>query len=96
MLDSTFAMYMAGAVALLVLLYLVGKSGGGGRTLSEVRDIVAILVQEAEQVIPGATGSDKLDAVLVKADELGLTKWVHPTLLRAMIESAVYWLKRPV
>lgn len=91
-MDSTFVLYMVGAMVLLALLWLVSR--GGGRSISDVREIVGALVAAAEQVMPGVSGADKLEWVLSQADQVGITKHIDHALLRAMIESAVYWTKR--
>ena len=92
-MDSTIVLYAVGLVALILLLWLFSQQSGKLK-LAELREAVAVLVDAAEQMMPGATGSEKLSFVLSRADELGLTKCIHPTLLRAMIESSVLWLKR--
>lgn len=94
-MDSTLGLYVLGVAFLIALLWLASQWMHGRHSLQEIREVVGTLVEAAEQMMPGETGEDKLSYVLAKADELGLTKYVHPTLLRAMIESSVYWLSQP-
>lgn len=92
MVDETFFLYVAGAIVLLIILWLA--SWQRPASIAELRSTVAILVQAAEQMMPGEDGAEKLDWVLDRANALGITKHVDATLLRAMIESAVYWLSK--
>lgn len=80
---------------LFILGVVVGRSSRGPVwSLAEMRHVVEMLVQEAEQTMAQEAGEDRLGWVLARADELGITKYVPAALLSAMIESAVYWVNR--
>lgn len=95
-MDITIYYYSAGIVVLLVLLLLISRRAGW--SITEIRQVVAALVEAAEQMIPddpnSDTGDQKLNWVLAKADEIGLTKYLSATLLRVMIEASVLWVNR--
>jgi hypothetical protein len=59
--------------------------------MTQVRTVITMLVQEAEQTMQREPGEERLAWVLQRADALGLTRHVPAPLLSAMIESAV-WL----
>lgn len=90
-MDSTIVLMMAGVVVVGIVLLLLTRSAGW--SITETRQIVASLVEAAEQMMPGQEGHEKLEWVMSKADDLGITKHIDATLLRAMIESSVLWLK---
>lgn len=80
---------------LFVLGVVVGRSSRGTTwSLAEMRHIIEMLVQEAEQTMAQEAGEDRLSWVLQRADDLGITRYVPSALLSAMIESAVYWVNR--
>lgn len=95
-MEITIYYYLAGIVILLVVLQLISRRAGW--SVTEIRQIVAALVEAAEQMIPDEpgveTGEEKLSWVLNKADEIGITKHINSTLLRAFIEASVLWVKR--
>lgn len=62
--------------------------------LTQVRTIVQMLVQEAEQTMQREPGEERLTWVLQRADELGITRYVPAPLLSAMIESAVWMVNQ--
>lgn len=89
--------WIVGVVAalLFVLGVVVGRvTRGVPWSLAEVRNVIEMLVQEAEQTMAQEAGEDRLGWVLQRADELGITRYVPAALLSAMIESAVYWVNR--
>lgn len=92
-MDSIYLWEIGLGVVLGVLLLLTRQSQVD---LRHAKDVIGELVVAAEQLFPGKSGEEKLSWVLAKADEVGLTKVVPATLLRAVIESTVYRLKRPV
>lgn len=80
---------------LFVLGVVVGRSSKGAVwSLAEMRHVVEMLVQEAEQTMAQEPGEERLAWVLARADELGITKYVPAPLLSAMVESAVFLINR--
>lgn len=94
-MDYTW-LYLIGSFVIGVLLrhMLDGEKWQFG----DLRTVVAMLVAEAEQTMPGVVGEDKLAWVLGQCDRIGLTRFISEEVLSAMIESAVFWLKnqRPI
>lgn len=90
-MNSSIVLMTVGVVVLLVVLLLLSRRAGW--SITETRQIVASLVEAAEQMMPGQAGCEKLDWVMAKADEIGVTAHIDATLLRAMIESSVLWLR---
>ena len=90
-MDMCAWIYVVGSFVIGVLLrhWVNGKRWEFG----DLRTVVAMLVEEAEQTMPGETGEEKLEWVLERCDKIGLTKWIPEGVLSAMIESAVYRLK---
>lgn len=81
-------------LALAVIVCLRWLADRSGWKFDELRTIVAMLVEEAEQTMPGESGEEKLGWVLLQCDGLGVTKWIPRAVLSAMIESTVYRLKQ--
>lgn len=94
MINSGWFVGMISAL-LFILGVVVGRSSRGAAwSLAEVRHIIEMLVQEAEQTMAQEAGEDRLGWVLARADELGITRYVPAALLSAMIESAVFVINR--
>ena len=94
-MDLQNSAVVLGAVSVVVFVVgvLLGRlSAGRGWTLAELRSIVEMLVQEAEQTMTKEPGEERLSWVLQRADELGITRYLPAPLLSAMIESAVWLL----
>lgn len=88
--------YVAFFVTLAVIgvalaVYLVGSKR---LRYQEMKDIVTMLVCQAEQQIPKETGPQKLQWVLDRCKELGITKVIPETALRAIIEFTVFWINQ--
>lgn len=89
--------WIVGVVAalLFVLGVVVGRvTRGVPWSLAEVRNVIEMLVQEAEQTMAQEAGEERLSWVLARADALGITRYVPAALLSAMIESAVFVINR--
>lgn len=71
-----------------------GDQDGQGWKFSELIQIVSMLVLQAEQTIPRETGTQKLQWVLDRCDEIGITKLIPKQVISAIIESTVYAVKR--
>lgn len=90
-MNSTIVLMTAGVVVVGIVLLLLTRHAGW--SITETRQMVSALVEAAEQMMPGQEGAEKLEWVMSKADEIGITKHIDATLLRAMIESSVLWLR---
>ena len=91
---NTESFVVAFIVAFVVVVVVVTLARRNGVSLAELRTIVAMLVEEAEQTMPGDSGEEKLGFVLMQCERLGVTKWIPAVVLSAAIESAVWRLKR--
>lgn len=85
-----FAVTLA-VIGLAVAVYLVKSKR---LRYQEMKDIVTMLVCQAEQQIPKETGPQKLQWVLDRCAELGITKVIPETALRAIIEFTVFWINQ--
>lgn len=93
-MDSYLILIVAFA-GLGALLWLK-RANDGQWSFDQLREIVVMLVHEAEQTMPGVVGEDKLAWVIERCEEIGVTKWIPAPVLSAIIESAVLRLKRGV
>ena len=88
-----FGIYLCGSFIIGVLLRHVLGVEAKRWQFNDLRTVVAMLVEEAEQTMPGDTGEEKLAWVMAQADTVGITKYIPAAVLSAMIESTVYRLK---
>lgn len=76
----------------IVAAYLVARRIARRPDLGEAAELAAVFVQAAEQTLASAPGSEKLTWVM---GELGKrTKHLDGTMLRALVEAAVFRLKQ--
>jgi len=85
---------MALAIVGLGALLWLKRANDGQWNYDQLREIVVMLVEEAQQTMPGVVGEDKLAWVLGRCEEIGVTKWIPAPVLSAIIESAVWRVKR--
>ena len=85
--------FLVGLVILALAVNLWPRGGLAAWRQADLRQLVQMLVLEAEQTMPGDTGEDKLSWVLSRADEIGLTRCIPEQVLSAIIESTVYRIR---
>lgn len=87
--------YFVVELAVIALVVSMWPRGGlAAWRLADLRQLVQMLVLEAEQTMPGETGEEKLSWVLGQADEIGLTRFIPEQVLSAIIESTVYRIRQ--
>lgn len=85
--------YVVGIAIIALVVSLWPRGGLAAWRQADMRQLVQMLVLEAEQTMPGDTGEEKLSWVLDRADEIGITRFIPQPVLSAIIESTVYRIR---